>query len=358
MTMELIVKKAGMLTSVQDLGRWGYQSSGVPVAGAMDLPALRLGNTMLGNSENAAALEVTLLGPELEVRGEGAAVFAGADLGFSVNGKAAGSWNAVLLKNGDAITFKGPKGKGCRGNLCFSGGIDIPSVMGSRSTYMRAKIGGLDGRALKNGDVLNTGEPWILWKRLEGFSMPSELDPSMADDAPLALITGLQEDAFTEEGKKLLFEAEYTITADSDRMGCRLEGPVIGHAEKGADIVSDAIPLGAVQIPGHGMPIIMLADRQTTGGYTKIGVLSPLSIEALVQKMPGYKVRFRRSGLDEGADEQKRIRDAVLRVKELRASHVSRSGIKSPVDASAPLSTGFKLTLEGKVYDITCEEIL
>ena len=105
-----------MLTSVQDLGRWGYQSSGVPVAGAMDLPALRLGNTMLGNPENAAALEVTLLGPEIEVRGDGAAVFAGADLGFSVNGKAEGSWNVVLLKDGDVITFKGLRGKGCRGN--------------------------------------------------------------------------------------------------------------------------------------------------------------------------------------------------------------------------------------------------
>ena len=356
--MELIIKKAGMLTSVQDLGRWGYQSSGVPVAGAMDLPALRLGNTMLGNPEDAAALEVTLLGPDIEVRGEGAAVFTGADLGFSVNGKAAGSWNTVLLKDGDVITFKGPKGKGCRGNLCFSGGVDIPSVMGSRSTYMRAKIGGVEGRALKNGDVIKVGEPSPLWKRLCGFQIPEELHMAQDPEAPLALITGLQEDAFTEEGKMLLFESEYTITSESDRMGCRLEGPKIGHTEKGADIVSDAIPLGAVQIPGHGMPIIMLADRQTTGGYTKIGVLSPLSIEALVQKMPGYKVRFRKADVHEGADEQKRIRDAVRRVKELRASHVSRSGIKSPVPASPPLSTSFKLTLEGKSYDITCEEIL
>lgn len=356
--MELIIKKAGMLTSVQDLGRWGYQSSGVPVAGAMDLPALRLGNTMLGNPEDAAALEVTLLGPDIEVRGEGAAVFAGADLGFSVNGKAAGSWNTVLLKDGDVITFKGPKGKGCRGNLCFSGGVDIPSVMGSRSTYMRAKIGGVEGRALKNGDVIKVGEPSPLWKRLCGFQIPEELHMAQDPEAPLALITGLQEDAFTEEGKMLLFESEYTITSESDRMGCRLEGPKIGHTEKGADIVSDAIPLGAVQIPGHGMPIIMLADRQTTGGYTKIGVLSPLSIEALVQKMPGYKVRFRKADVHEGADEQKKIRDAVRMVKELRASHVSRSGIKSPVPASPPLSTSFKLTLEGKSYDITCEEIL
>lgn len=353
MTMELIIKKAGMLTSVQDLGRWGYQSSGVPVAGAMDLPALRLGNAMLGNPEGSAALEVTLLGPEIEVKGSGAAVFAGADLGFSVNGKAVGSWRAVVLNDGDVITFKGPKGKGCRGNLCFAGGVDILPVMNSCSTYIRAKIGGVEGRAIKIGDVIKTGEPAALWKKLEGFCLPKDLDPAQDAGAPLAIITGLQEDAFTEEGKKLLFESEYTITAESDRMGCRLEGAKIEHTEKGADIVSDAIPLGAVQIPGHGMPIIMLADRQTTGGYTKIGVLTPLSVEALVQKMPGSMVRFRRADLSEGTAEQMKIKEAVRRTKELRLSHVSRTHIEAP----GSLSGHFTLTVDGKSYDITCEEI-
>ncbi len=284
--MELIVRKTGMLTSVQDLGRWGYQSSGVPVAGAMDLPALRLGNTMLGNPENAAALEVTLLGPEIEVRGDGAAVFAGADLGFSVNGKAEGSWNVVLLKDGDVITFKGLRGKGCRGNLCFAGGIDVIPVMGSRSTYMRAKIGGVEGRALKNGDVIKVGEPSPLWKRMGGFHIPEELHLTQDPEAPLALITGLQEDAFTEEGKNCCLSRNTLSPRNPTGWAAAWKVRKIGHTEKGADIVSDAIPLGAVQIPGHGMPIIMLADRQTTGGYTKIGVLSPLSIEALVQKMP------------------------------------------------------------------------
>ncbi|NLD05039.1 MAG: biotin-dependent carboxyltransferase family protein [Synergistaceae bacterium] len=351
--MELIIRKAGMLTSVQDLGRWGYQSSGVPVAGAMDLPALRLGNAMLGNPEDAAALEVTLFGPDIEVKGAGAAVFAGADLGFSVNGKAVGSWRAVVLNDGDLLTFKGPKGKGCRGNLCFAGGVDILPVMNSRSTYMRAKIGGVEGRALKKGDVIKIGEPAALWKRLDGFCLPDELDPKQDTDAPLAIIMGLQEDAFTEEGKNLLFDSEYTVTAESDRMGCRLEGAKIEHTEKGADIVSDVIPLGAVQIPGHGMPIIMLADRQTTGGYTKIGVLSPLSIEALVQKLPGSKVRFRRADASEGVTELKKIKDAVYRVKELHLSYVFRTHCKVP----KPLSSHFMLTFEGKRYDVTCEEI-
>ena len=197
--MELIVKKAGMLTSVQDLGRWGYQSSGVPVAGAMDLPALRLGNTMVGNPENAAALEVTLMGPEIEIKGGGAAVFAGAELGFSVNGKEVGSWNVVLLNDGDVITFKGPRGKGCRGNLCFAGGIDVVPVMGSRSTYTRAKIGGFEGRALKNGDVVKVGEP-ALCGRGRRIQYPRRTRLTQDPEA-LALMTESQEDAFYRRGQ-------------------------------------------------------------------------------------------------------------------------------------------------------------
>lgn len=350
---ELKVRRAGMLTSVQDLGRWGFQSSGVPVAGAMDLPALRIGNAMLGNPEGAAALEVTLLGPELEVCGGGAAVFAGADLGFSVNGRAVGSWRVVELKSGDVISFTGPK-NGCRGNLCFAGGVGVPLVMNSRSTYMRAKIGGFEGRALKNGDVITTGEPSPLWKRLDGFTLPSELNPALPADAPLSLMTGLQEDLFTEEGRATLFSSEYTITSESDRMGCRLDGAKIEHV-KGGDIVSDGVPLGAVQIPSHGMPIVMLADRQTTGGYTKIGVLTPLSIEALVQKMPGSAVRFRKASIDDGTAEQMKIAEAVRRVGELRSTYVSRPRVAQTSGGFA--SARLRLTVNGKQYEVTCEEI-
>ena len=350
---ELKVRRAGMLTSVQDLGRWGFQSSGVPVAGAMDLPALRIGNAMLGNPEGAAALEVTLLGPELEVCGGGAAVFAGADLGFSVNGRAVGSWRVVELKSGDVISFTGPK-NGCRGNLCFAGGVGVPLVMNSRSTYMRAKIGGFEGRALKNGDVITTGEPSPLWKRLDGFTLPPELNPALPADAPLSLMTGLQEDLFTEKGRATLFSSEYTITSESDRMGCRLDGAKIEHV-KGGDIVSDGVPLGAVQIPSHGMPIVMLADRQTTGGYTKIGVLTPLSIEALVQKMPGSPVRFRKASIDDGTAEQMKIAEAVRRVGELRSTYVSRPRAAQASGGFA--SARLRLTVNGKQYEVTCEEI-
>lgn len=357
--MKLEIKRPGMLTTVQDEGRWGHQSSGVPVAGAMDLRALRLGNEMLGNEPGAAALEVTLLGPEIYVEGSGAAVFAGAELGFSVNGENIGSWKAVLLKDGDVISFKGPQGKGCRGMLCVTGGIDVPPVMGSRSTHTRAKMGGLDGRALKAGDILPAGEPPALWKRLGRFTVPPETVPQYGADDPLLIITGLQEDSFTDEGKKTLFESEYVISPESDRMGCRLNGPKIGHTSAGADIVSDAIPLGAVQIPAHGMPIIMTADRQTTGGYTKIGVLSPLSIAALAQKMPGEKVRFKKASVADGEAEQKQIHEAAERIRQLRFTYVSRgsSGAAQTQPEKQPVSGSFRLTVNGKSYDIRCEEI-
>lgn len=356
--MELKISKGGMFTTIQDLGRWGHQSEGVPVAGAMDLEALRLGNTMLGNDENAAALEVTILGPEIAVAGEGPVLFAGADAGFAVNGRAIGSWKIAALKDGDILSFGAPK-LGCRGYLCFSGGIDVPVVMGSRSTYTRAKIGGYQGRVLKPGDMLKTGEPCAVWRRLTGFALPESLYPDYSQEKPLKILTGLQEDAFTKEGVETLFSSEYTISTETDRMGSRLEGPAIKHGEKGADIVSDGIPMGAVQIPGHGTPIAMLADRQTTGGYTKIGVLTPASIQMLVQRLPGSKVRFERASMQEAIDELRKTRDAVLEIRRLRASFISTPVV--PPASPAPDETvkirQFRLTIDGKGYDVTCEEI-
>lgn len=354
--MEFKVIKPGMLTTVQDLGRWGYQSSGVPVAGAMDLPALRMGNAIVGNAENAAALEVTFLGPELAVVGEGLVAFAGADLGFSVNGKEIGSWAAVRVKDGDVLSFKGPK-NGCRGYICVSGGIDVPVVMGSRSTYIRAKIGGFEGRALKAGDVVGAGEADLLWKRADGFALPADMRPAYSQDSPLFILTGLQEDAFTEEGLDTLFGSEYVISNESDRMGCRFDGPKVRHKEAGADIVSDAIPLGAVQIPGHGLPIAMLADRQTTGGYTKVGVLSSSGIQALVQRMPGMKARFARATMEQAIDELRSVKETVGRIKHLRAAWVSRPKQDAALYAR-PLRTELRITVNGKTYDVKCEEIL
>ena len=321
--MELKVIKPGMLTSVQDLGRWGYQASGVPVAGAMDIPALRMGNAILGNADGDAALEVTLMGPELKVCGRGLVLFAGADLGFAVNGVEIGSWTASIVSDGDVISFKAVR-SGCRGYICASGGVDVPLVMGSRSTYSRAGIGGYNGRPLKAGDVVKICEPAPLMQRTHGLSLPHELRPDYNPARALGIVMGLQQEAFTEEGLKTLFSSEYTVSSESDRMGCRFEGAKVEHRAQGADIVSDGIPLGTVQIPGHGLPIAMLADRQTTGGYTKAGVLTPLAIQALVQRMPGAKVRFARATVKEATEELQAIKERTEEIRRLRATYVSR----------------------------------
>ena len=357
--MELKVIKSGMLTSIQDLGRWGYQSSGVPVAGAMDIAALRMGNAMLDNDENAAALEVTIVGPELEVHGEGLVVFAGAELGFSVNGENVGSWNVKAVSEGDILSFCPPSGgKGCRGCLCVGGGVDVPLVMGSRSTYMRAKIGGYEGRKLFAGDTLKIGKYASSWRLIDGFALGADLRPNYSSDLPLYILPGLQQDAFTEAGLETFFSAEYILSNESDRMGCRFEGPVVEHGNVGADIVSDAIPLGAVQIPGHGMPIAMLADRQTTGGYTKIGVLTPGSIQRLVQKLPGDKVHFARATSEEAINELRDISGIVQRIKQRRLDYVSKKS--QTRQDQVDMGNTFKrliITVDGKSYNVTCEEI-
>lgn len=358
--MKLMVTKGGMFTTVQDLGRWGRQSDGVTVAGAMDIEALRFGNAMIGNDSNAAALEVTILGPEIVADGEGPAVFAGAELGFSVNGREIGSWRVVCLNAGDIISFRrgNSPAPGCRGYLCFGGGIDVPVVMGSRSTHTRAKIGGYMGRALKAGDVLTTGEPHILWRRTAGFTLPGDLRPDYSPEKKLGIVCCLQEEAFTKEGIDTLFSGEYSISADSDRMGARFEGQKIKHCECGADIVSDAIPLGAVQVPGHGTPIAMLADRQTTGGYTKIGVLTPASIQSLVQRLPGAKVSFERVTVERAVAELRATNEAVSKIERLRAQAVSAPELDwaEPDDAAVRIRR-LRMTVDGKSYDVTCEEI-
>ncbi len=271
--MSILVEHPGMLTTVQDLGRWGYQAVGMPVAGAMDPLSLRIGNLLLGNPENAAALECTLLGPTLRIEEEKILLaLTGADLGMKINGKRVSPWQVLETYRGDRISFDGPQGKGCRGYLCFSGGIEVPLVMESRSTYLRGKLGGFSGRALQKGDALVPGKPGLLWESCAGLECPEKLRPQEPPKNLFRVILGPQEEKFTSRGIETLFSSEYTVSNAADRMGFRLEGPKVEHAE-GADIVSDGIPPGAIQVPGHGEPIVMMADRQTTGGYANRGAL-------------------------------------------------------------------------------------
>jgi len=281
------VIQPGLLTTVQDLGRYGYQQYGVPVSGAMDNYALRVANLLVGNNEGEACLEITLLGLQVRVLGNTVIAITGADLSPMLNNSQLPMWEAVMVSRGDTISFPWPK-RGCRSYLAVTGGIDVPKVMGSSSTYVKSCIGGLEGRPLRTGDRLKSGK---MQMGTLGRRLPPQYLPEYGNQSELRVLLGPQDDHFTQEGIHTYLHSEYTISTEADRVGYRLQGSPIEH-KAGADIISDGIPLGAVQVPGDGLPIILLADRQTTGGYTKIAVVITADIPKLAQAKPGDKVRF------------------------------------------------------------------
>ncbi|MBQ4489639.1 MAG: biotin-dependent carboxyltransferase family protein [Pyramidobacter sp.] len=350
--MKLHIERAGAFTTVQDLGRFGRLAEGVPQSGAADAPALRRGNILLGNGENAAALEMTLTGDRVRFEGSGAIALTGGDLRPCLNGRPVPMWTVVSVQGGDVLSFGGVCGRGVRTYLCVAGGIAVPEVMGSRSTYLKAALGGLNGRALKSGDVLNTGEPWIGWPRAVGFACPPALRPE-ADDAPLRAVPGPQDDLIDPASVETFFSAEWTVTPQADRMGVRLAGPKLKHV-KGPDIVSDAIPLGAVQVPGSGQPIVMSADRQTTGGYVKIAVVHALDAARLAQKMPGETVRFARISQEEGIALSRAEAAKLGELRRLVSAYSARLR-EQPGASARPCS--FRITVNGTAYTAVCEKI-
>lgn len=353
--MKMRIDDPGLLTTVQDTGRKGYQKLGIPIAGAMDHIALRMGNIMVGNEEDAAALEITLLGPSISViSGKGLVCAAGADPGMLINGIPSPSWTCMPLKEGDRISFKKKRGKrGCRCNLCISGGIDVPVFLGSRSTYLRGKLGGFEGRAIARGDILETGYPHSLWRRMSGFQLPEELLPDYDMQRKLRAVPGPQEDYFSKEAVDLFFSTEWNIGNSSDRMGYRLEGNRIEHLES-ADIVSDAIPPGSIQIPGDGQPIVMLADSQTTGGYTKIAVLCSEDRAYLAQRMPGDTVSFQKISQVSAIANAAAIEDRLSLLKRSRAAWTS-SFNSDQANKPVSFSGHFKLRIDGEEHSIDWE---
>jgi len=290
-TFEVI--QPGSLTTVQDLGRFGYQQYGVPVAGAMDNYALRIANLLTGNSEDAAALEITLMGLKLRMLADTVIAVTGGDLSSKINNYLLPMWQSIAVKAGDIISFGWAK-TGCRAYLAVAGGINVPAVMGSGSTYAKSGIGGFKGRALMAGDRLESGNASAF---KTARKLPPEFIPVFAKSNTIRVILGPQDDSFTEEGIMTFLASEYTISNEADRTGYRLTGPTIKH-KAGADIISDGIPAGAIQVPGSGLPIVLLADRQTTGGYPKIACVITADIPKLAQAKPGDKIRFEGISID------------------------------------------------------------
>lgn len=286
--MGIRVLKAGILTTVQDLGRPGYQSQGFGVSGVMDVRSFKIANLLLDNPENEAVLEFTLIGPTLEFTSETIIAITGGDFEPMINKAPVKMYTAVYVHKGDVLEFRGCR-TGSRGYIAFSSYLDIPVVMGSRSTNMKCAIGGLKGRRLFNDDYLG----FRIKRRYLPYYLSRSLELNEFDqqEVTLRVVMGPQDDCFTRQGRETFLTAEYTVTSDFDRMGCRLEGPFIGY-EYSTDIISDGIAFGAVQIPSHGKPIILLADRQTTGGYAKIATVATVDIPKLVQQKTDNKIRF------------------------------------------------------------------
>lgn len=296
--MSITVLNPGLLTTVQDMGRIGYQQFGVSVSGVMDPRATSIANILVGNHEGEAVLECTMLGPQLRFDAANCIAITGGDLGPTLDGKPIPNYCTVSVEAGQVLRFTGPK-TGCRAFIAFAGGLDIPVVMGSRSTYMKAKIGGLEGRKLAKDDVIAFRAPKTQLKNMKDRNLYPEFVPR--DVYTVRVVMGPQDDAFTDAGVKTFLSETYTVTPEFDRMGCRLEGAVVEHKESG-DIISDGIAFGAIQVPSAGKPIIMLADRQTTGGYTKIANVITADFRIIGQLKAGDKVRFEKVSIAHAQD--------------------------------------------------------
>ena len=311
--MAMHVISPGPRTTIQDKGRLGYQNSGFAPSGFMDRVASRMATVLVGNKDSEAVLEFCLIGPVLKFDETVNLAVCGGDFSIDVGGRVYPANKAVRVPAG--ITVKILTGKvGIYGSVAVGGGLDIPMVMGSRSTNLRCGIGGFHGRALMAGDEIalrhpENGRRDFSWRWVPARRLVSPDDP---DITRVRVIPGPQEDMFTEKGIQTFYESSYVITAQSDRMGYRLTGPKV-EAVDGYDILSDGIVNGSVQISGAGEPIVMMADRQTTGGYAKIASVINVDIPLFAQLRPGQKVQFVRCTVQEA---QELMREASWKWKE------------------------------------------
>lgn len=301
--MSIHVIKPGILTTVQDLGRWGFQSSGVSVAGPMDAYAHRLANALVGNLRNDATLEVTLVGPELECDDERVVAVTGAQFEVTVDDRPV-PMNAAIVVAPRSRLKVGRRIRGARAYIAVGGGIDVPLLFGSRATHLTAAMGGFQGRALRAGDRLPVGPrhgPARAGRhvRLDGSLGPGgrtgTLGPGAQTGADghvrVRVLPGPQDDYFSADTLRTLQSASYAIDPQSDRMGFRLEGAALAHARQ-TEMISDATPMGALQVPPSGQPILLMADRQTAGGYPMIVTVITADLSLAGQLAPGDSIAF------------------------------------------------------------------
>lgn len=339
--MGFVTENPGVLTTIQDEGRYGYEQFGMSPAGPMDGTAFRTANLLVGNPEGESALEATVLGPTLRFDQDNVIAVTGADMAPALNGQPCPMYQAVSVKAGDQLKLGAAK-TGCRAYIAFAGGLDVPPVMGSRATALQNKVGGYQGRKLAKGDAVGfrTPNPSLPLPRTAPVPAPA------GREVTIRVILGPQDDMFTKEGLDTFLSQPYTVSKDFDRMGCRLEGPVIQHKTDG-NIISDGMVTGAIQVPTSGQPIIMLAERQTVGGYTKIATVISTDLPLVGQRKTGDVIRFQAVSVEEA---HRAWRETNRELEELKAN-LDRPRSVQP-QLVQPAGTTYKVTVNGRSYQV------
>lgn len=339
--MGFVTENPGVLTTIQDEGRYGYEQFGMSPAGPMDGTAFRTANLLVGNPEGESALEATVLGPTLRFDQDNVIAVTGADMAPALNGQPCPMYQAVSVKAGDQLKLGAAK-TGCRAYIAFAGGLDVPPVMGSRATALQNKVGGYQGRKLAKGDAVGfrTPNPSLPLPRTAPVPAPA------GREVTIRVILGPQDDMFTKEGLDTFLSQPYTVSKDFDRMGCRLEGPVIQHKTDG-NIISDGMVTGAIQVPTSGQPIIMLAERQTVGGYTKIATVISTDLPLVGQRKTGDVIRFQAVSVEEA---HRAWRETNRELEELKAN-LDRPRPVQP-QLVQPAGTTYKVTVNGRSYQV------
>ncbi len=321
--MAIRVKSPGLLTTVQDTGRFGEYAIGMPPSGAMDVFSYQVGNYLVGNRDGAAGLEITYFGPELEFTEDAVIAVTGAEMPPKINGEEAPTWETLQVREGDVLSFDYLK-NGARSYLTVSGGIDAPIFMHSRSTYTLIGLGGLDGRALQEGDELQLGEAGNGDARV-GKKVDADNIPRYTKETELRVIIGLASYRLTEESMEEFLNVEWTVTPDADRVGYRYRGGELGFVEREqpagagsdpANVVDFGYPIGSIQVPGGVEPIVLMNDAVTGGGYATIGTVISADRDRLAQSKTNDKTRFRSVELEEALEAREDRRKRLAEIKD------------------------------------------
>lgn len=329
----LNVHEPGLLTTIQDLGRLHWYHIGMPPSGALDNFAFRVGNLLVGNSEDAAGLEVTYSGPSLEVTTDGLVAVTGADIAFTINDRPVAQWRAHALQAGDRISLGGVR-RGARAYMCLAGGITVSERLGSRSTYTLGRFGGLDGRKLGAGDRLPLGTPCVVPEIMLGRTVDPALIPTPEKELDVRVVMGMCSHRVTADSLAEFLRADWEVSTEADRIGYRLKGPVFefnpgeqpfGAGADPSNVVDLGYPIGSIQIPGGLEAIVLLNDAVTGGGYTTIGTVIKADLDLIAQASPGCRLRFHEVGIDE-ALQARREREARLEVIRLELGLFDQTG--------------------------------